>query len=348
MSKNIFLITGGSGFIGSYLSNYIHLLQLGEIYIVDKEKPPKYINKNIFYKKIDILNLESLEKFICSVKPNYIFHLAARTDLRGNSLESYKNNIVGTENIIKCTKKVKSIKRIIFASSMLVCKVGYKPKNEFDYCPSNFYGMSKVIMEKLIRKESLKYSWCIVRPTSIWGPGFKEPYKNFFNLILQKKYFHIGNKKTLKTYGYIGNIAHQLIELITKEGKLINRKTFYLGDNSKYNIREWADEISKLSISGEIKTLPPKLVFILSLIGTLLNKFKIKIPLTLFRFKNMTTDNILDLEPIKKVSQKLPFNREDAIKLTLKWILNEMKYDSYNEFKKLMRTNSKIIFRKSP
>ena len=195
-------------------------------------------------------------------------------------------------------------------------------------------------MEELIRKETFKYSWCIVRPTSIWGPGFKEPYKNFFNLILQKKYFHIGNKKTLKTYGYIGNIAHQFIELISKEEKLINKKVFYLGDSPNYNIREWANDISKLSISKVIKTMPIFVVYIISIFGTILGKFNFKIPLTLFRFRNMTTNNIIDLNPILQLSKKLPFKRKNGIKLTLDWILNENKYNNYDEFKKLMKIHS--------
>ena len=63
------------------------------------------------------------------------------------------------------------LKKIIIASSMLVCELGYSPKNFNDYKPNTLYGESKVLTEKIVKK--FKNSWTIVRPTSIWGPWFE-------------------------------------------------------------------------------------------------------------------------------------------------------------------------------
>ena len=287
---------------------------------------------------MNILDHKKLSSFINKIRPTFIYHLAARTDLDGNQLDEYKSNTTGTENIIKSSNKCNSIKRIIFASSMLVCKVGYQPENYEDYCPPNSYGESKVISEKIIKEKSINFIWCIVRPTSIWGPGFKEPYSQFFNYVLKRKYFHIGDKIVFKTYGYVGNIAHQLISLIQVECSQINKKTFYLGDSSKYSIREWSNEICRFSSGGKIIVLPYFIAYLISKLGDLLKKFKIKFPLTTFRLKNMTTDNVININPILEISGKIPFDRKKATKLTLDWLINEeTKYQSYREFKKLFK-----------
>ena len=127
--------------------------------------------------------------------------------------------------------------------------------------------------------------------------------------------------------------------LIDQDDFHIHKKCFYLGDSSNYNIRDWSDNIAELSGSKKIKTLPKNLVFIISLLGSILNIFKIDFPLTLFRYKNMNTNNIIDLGPIIKLSSPLPFDREIAIKETIKWMRNKNKFNNYMMFIKLIKRN---------
>ena len=164
---NKYLITGGSGFIGSNLANYINKYNFAKVYILDTKSPPKYLSKDINYRQINLLNKIEINSYIKNLKPNYIFHLAARTDLNSNKISSYKVNYEGVKNLIEACNKISSIKRVIFASSMLVCRLGYIPKNDYDFLPPNAYGSSKMLGEKIIRESNLNFSWCIVRPTSI-------------------------------------------------------------------------------------------------------------------------------------------------------------------------------------
>ena len=102
-------------------------------------------------------------------------------------------------------KELSCLKKIIITSSMLVCKGGYQPLNQVDYKPNTIYGESKVITEKIVWDNLPNCDWAIIRPTSIWGPWFSVPYRNFFEMIISKKYFHIGDEACTKTYGYVGN-----------------------------------------------------------------------------------------------------------------------------------------------
>jgi nucleoside-diphosphate-sugar epimerase len=247
--------------------------------------------------------------------------LAARTDLKGRNIKDYDSNTIGTNNLIKVLNDAPSVKRVIFTSSMLVCKPGYIPNQQCDYSPSTIYGESKVLMEKIIRESSHNYEWTIVRPSSIWGPWFGEPYRNFFDMIIRKRYFHIGGISCIKTYGYVENVVYQIDSILNATSGQIQGRIFYLGDYEPTIINLWANEIaSQLGLT--IKSIPFPLIKCAALVGDVLKLFGVNFPMTLFRLKNMTTNNVVDLSNTKQIAPKLPFLRIEGIKKTLNW-LNE-------------------------
>ena len=235
------IITGGSGFIGTNLLNYF--IDKGiAVYNFDI-LPPREKSKIKYWVKIDLLDIKNLSILLNSIQPDFIIHLAARTDLDGMSLDDYTANTIGTRNLIDKCNEVKSIKRVIYTSSMYVCMPGYSPKNEEDYLPHTVYGESKVAFEKIVKTTTKNHSWCIIRPTSIWGPWFSEPYYNFFKIVMNGLYIDIGEKGCVKTFGFVDNVVAQIIALIETEEEIINGRVFYLGDYTAYSISEWANEI---------------------------------------------------------------------------------------------------------
>ena len=56
------------------------------------------------------------------------------------SFDNLQTNIIGVENLINAINSVESIKKAVFTSSLLVCKNGYIPKSDTDYCAPNYYG----------------------------------------------------------------------------------------------------------------------------------------------------------------------------------------------------------------
>lgn len=317
------LITGGSGFIGTNMVNYL-LKNNFEIVNIDIEHP-KIEKHELFWKKIDIRNYASLEFEVKEFKPDYIIHLAAKTDLLGKTLDDYDSNILGTQNIIDIAKKYPTIKRIIFTSSMLVNKVGYSPKDLLDYNPDTVYGKSKMEMEKSILNSGLETEWMIIRPTSIWGPWFGEPYSNFFNLVLKGMFVHPGNKACTKTYGYVENSVYQIHKLLLADKNDVHKKIFYIGDKPAINISEWADEI-KYQFNGKENKRVPYIIFqLLAMMGDILKIFNIKFPMTSFRLKNMTTNHIMDLDKLYNITGDMPFRRFDGTKNTINWIKKEKK-----------------------
>ena len=313
------LITGASGFIGTnlfqfYIDNNYVVLNIDKV-------EPKNKEHHQFWKKIDINDYESTAKIILDYQPEYIVHLAARTDLEGVTLADYNTNILGVENIMRIANELTSLKKIIIASSMLVCHGGYYPKGQFDYKPSTVYGESKVETENIVWANKPLCDWAIIRPTSIWGPWFGIPYKNFFDMILSKKYFHIGNKGCTKTYGYVGNAIYQIEKILFSETKDESKKVFFIGDDPATNIEEWGNEIAS-ELGYKIIKMPYPLIKLAALGGDLLKMVEINFPMTSFRLKNMTTNNIVDLSNTKEIAPNSPYTRIEGIRQTLNWIKN--------------------------
>jgi len=311
------LITGGSGFIGTNLVE--HFLSRGDEVLNVDISEPKNKKHNQYWRQIDINNFEAFRDVVKMFNPDYIVHLAARTDLCGNVLSDYSTNISGMENLLKIISESLDLKKILIASSMLVCKTGYHPKDSFDYCPTTTYGRSKVETERMLWRYKPKCDWVIIRPTSIWGPWFDIPYKNFFDLIVSGLYFHIGNRSCVKTYGYVGNAVYQIEKILYADTINISSKVHYIGDYSPTNIEEWANEIAD-AIGKKIIKLPFALIRISALVGDFLVKSGIKFPMTSFRLKNMTTDNIIDLSSTVELAPNLPYSRIDGVHYTLSWM----------------------------
>jgi nucleoside-diphosphate-sugar epimerase len=311
------LITGASGFIGTNLLQFF-IDKNYTVLNIDKVEP-KNKNHTHLWKEIDINDLISTQKIITEYKPDYIVHLAARTDLEGVALDDYMTNILGVENLMKIANELKSLKKIVITSSMLVCYGGYYPKDQFDYKPSTVYGESKVETEKIVWANKPVCDWAIIRPTSIWGPWFGVPYKNFFDMILAKKYFHIGNKGCTKTYGYVGNAIYQIEKILFSETSNESKKVFFIGDNPPTDIEEWGNEIAS-ELGFKIIKMPYFIIKVAALFGDCLKSLKLNFPMNSFRLHNMTTDNIIDLKNTDEIAPIFPYSRKEGIQETLKWM----------------------------
>lgn len=311
------LITGASGFIGTNLLE--DLLTKGyEVRNIDKAKP-KIEERQDLWDSIDITKYEPFEKAVLEFAPDYIVHLAARTDLDGKTLEDYSANIEGVENILKIVEKLPNLKKIIIASSKFVTRNGYQIKDQHDYCPHTKYGESKVETELRVWANKPYCDWCIIRPTSIWGPWFGVPYRNFFDMVMKRMYFHIGNIKCHKTYGYIGNAVYQIEQLLFHKTSDENNKVFYIGDEPAYEINEWADEIAA-ELGLKVLIMPVWFVKALAKFGDFVELFGIHFPMQSFRFRNMTNDGINDMSNTYQIAPQMPYSRIEGTRTTVAWI----------------------------
>ena len=120
MFRNIYsgkkvLITGNTGFKGSWLSSW--LLRLGaKVYGVSKDIPTSPsifetigLADQVEHVFMDIRELSSFTGFVRKIKPDFVFHLAAQS-LVGRSyldpIETLTTNVVGTSNVLEALRVV--------------------------------------------------------------------------------------------------------------------------------------------------------------------------------------------------------------------------------------------------
>ena len=319
MKNELLVVTGGSGFIGTNLCEY--LIEKDFNFINLDIHPPKNSDHLKYWKELDIRDKSNLNEIMESFQPTHILNLAADLGMDHNSLENLQTNIIGVENLVNAIKTVDSVKKVLFVSSLLVCENGYIPENETDYCPPNYYGKSKVIGEEKVRSADLDCEWAIVRPTSIWGPLFDYSYKDFFKTIDKNRYFHIGNNEFQKPASFVGNTVYMMMKILLESNPNINNETFYLADYPWYSTRKWAITIQTILNTKRIRTAPIWMLRIIAKFGDIYKVIiKIDPPLTSFRLKNMLTGGAYPLENTKKICGDLPFDLNESVYRTAEWM----------------------------
>src|SRR5690606_29126328 len=110
----------------------------------------------------------------------------------------------------------------------------------------NAYGESKALSEVAIRSKCFpSEKWVIVRPTSIWGPWFDVPYKQFFLAVAKGHYIHPKNLHIRKSFGYVGNTVRQLEKILSARTLDVTGRTFYLADHPPIDVLNFAQRIQQ-------------------------------------------------------------------------------------------------------
>lgn len=315
------LVTGGSGFIG--------------IHLIERLKSLNYMVLNIDIKPpIDKLNLElwcntsvidstTFKKKVLDFAPDYIVHLSAVTTQNSNTIEDFKVNIDGTQNLINIANGLTNLKKIIFTSTQYVNSPGHPfSDNSLKLLPYGLYGKSKLIGEELVRKEYINHNWIIIRPTTIWGPWHTILAKGLWRQILKRRYFHPSGDTTMKAYGYVKNTAWQIVKLLEEENKLTDEQIFYLADDN-LSQKKWVESFVNQLTGRQLMQVPKVFLFIMSEFGEILVKFGFSFPLYRSRYRNLITSNPSPLDKTLKILGPSPVDLKDAIEETCTW-LHEM------------------------
>ncbi len=214
------LVTGGSGFIGTYLIS--DLLKEGhKVVIYDKVQSEAYPDLCIVG---DVLDKKKLANSMRGM--DAVYHLAAehRDDVRPVSLYE-EVNVGGARNVVHGLEK-NGINMLIFTSTVALYGLNLNNPNEGSPAkPFNDYSRSKYEAELVFNEwADADNARClvIVRPTVIFGEGNRGNVYNLLSQIASQKFIMVGNGKNKKSMGYVRNLSKFLVFLLTNMRSLKN------------------------------------------------------------------------------------------------------------------------------
>lgn len=250
----VFLITGGSGFLGSAIVEELiserNSNNITEIRILDICIPETDWLKGITFIKGDICNKTIVNEACTGV--DIVIHSAAIIDWGTRTENEVLDiNVGGTENIIAACHE-KKVQYLIFTSSLDAIFPGKSIRNidetiPYPENPVNAYCASKQQAEELVKKangENLKT--CILRPADIYGE--RDPYHIDSLIDMAKKGFYVrlGNGKSTCQHVYVRNMAyaHVLVaKAFIEKNAAINGNVYFITDGPGKNFFKFFDQV---------------------------------------------------------------------------------------------------------
>ena len=283
------LITGASGFIGTNLQELLIKNRCNFVNF-DKNEPTKKEHMQYWFKG-DIMNRSDLSVAFSKYSPSVVIHLAAVTDTSSDNLDDYKENTIGTKNVIDEILKHPNIERCIITSTQYVYKSLKSPfpNSDDEYVPHTTYGISKKETEEIVRNSSLKCCRTIVRPANVWGPWHMRYPEQLWKFMDKGWYIQPTKRPVIRTYAYVKNLIHQLNGILNAKPGIVNKQTFYLGDlpiDSNVWLSEWMHQLR----GKNLRYIFPFVMHSAAIMGDVLKKFGVNFPMYSVRYKNMLED----------------------------------------------------------
>ena len=254
------LITGGCGFIGSYLvRRLIDLKNISRIVVLDI--------KDCEYENVDFIRMDIRDKNIAYIMHNIdiVIHLAALIDVRESVLNPnlyHDINVNGTLNILdSCIKN--HVSKIIFTSSAAVYgNPMYLPIDEkHPLNPLSPYGASKAASELYISAYHYSYNIdaVIFRLFNVYGYGQSSKYAGVIKIFMENALKNgpleiFGDGFQTRDFIYVEDV----IDAIVKSMKMdIDFNIFNIGSGKSLSINSLAKIFSKI-LDRELKIIHSK------------------------------------------------------------------------------------------
>ena len=239
------LITGASGFIGSFIVEEA-LKQGFETWAAIRKSSSKAFLKDerIHFIELNLSSEEQLKEQLKDHQFDYVVHAAGVTKCLHQE-DFHRINTEGTQHLVRALMALQMpLKRFVYISSLSIMgaireQQPYTEILESDTAqPNTAYGKSKLEAEEWLASLPLtsegnggeRFPYVILRPTGVYGPRERD-YFMMFKSIQTHTDFAVGYQQQDITFVYVTDVV-QAIFLALEKGE--NGRKYFLSDGQVY------------------------------------------------------------------------------------------------------------------
>ena len=241
------LITGASGFIGSFIVEEALRQGFETWAVVRKSSSRSFLqDERIHFIELNLSSEEQLKEQLKEHQFDYVVHAAGVTKCLHKE-DFFRINTEGTKNLVRALIALQMpLKRFVYISSLSIMgaireEQPYQEIRESDKAqPNTAYGKSKIEAEEwLDTVKGLPY--VILRPTGVYGPRERD-YFMMAKSIQAHTDFAVGFKQQDITFVYVTDVV-QAVFLALEKGQTGRR--YFLSDGEVYQSSTFSDLIRK-------------------------------------------------------------------------------------------------------
>lgn len=241
------LITGASGFIGSFIVEEALRQGFETWAVVRKSSSRSFLqDERIHFIELNLSSEEQLKEQLKEHQFDYVVHAAGVTKCLHKE-DFFRINTEGTKNLVRALIALQMpLKRFVYISSLSIMgaireEQPYQEIRESDKAqPNTAYGKSKIEAEEWL--DTVKgLSYVILRPTGVYGPRERD-YFMMAKSIQAHTDFAVGFKQQDITFVYVTDVV-QAVFLALEKGQTGRR--YFLSDGEVYQSSTFSDLIRK-------------------------------------------------------------------------------------------------------
>jgi len=305
------LITGATGFLGSYIVDKCIAQGDSVRVLVRKTSNIDYLKKypSIEYAYGDLTNMDSLRDATKGI--DAIYHSAARVTTQGDRSQFYNDNVMSTRCLVDEAKK-QGVKRFIFISSPSIF-FDFTHQNNINETYAypkkyiNLYSETKSLAEQYVLSSNDKnFTACSLRPRGIWGPRDTTGYipKLLLAMLKEKLPNMSGGKDINATLCHVDNASDACI--LAAKSDNVGGKAYFITDDEVVNVWDFLSLLGKTFNAPPIKkNVSPELLMRIGGIFDLIWKIpalarKVEAPLSRYAVGLLTYSSTFDISAAKK------------------------------------------------
>jgi len=249
------LVTGGTGFIGSHLTEAL-LNENFDVYCIVRNPLKLRFLQGLNVKIIqgDCSQKETIEKIHWNF--DYIFNLSGITKAT-HPEEFFQSNYIGTKNLVEvAVERNPSLKRFVHVSSLAAvgpCRDGKPVDEKTEPAPVSEYGKSKLLGEKAVEFFKDRLPITIIRPPAVYGPRDSD-FLTFFKMIKAGVVLYL--TEAIYSTIYVNDLVNGIITA-SKSEKAVG-ETFFIAEPQPYNTHQIVEAISDAIGKRPVKIKIPK------------------------------------------------------------------------------------------